>query len=626
LESEKTLLTYCGATNKVAMKISLPSISAIWESASKTFLRFPFVILSSITGSIAVVWLINQSGATDILEAKVFSLAFVGFLGISWMYAITVFFEQLKEKAIASWPFMIAAAIGLIGYYLYLDTILIDARDEVWYQLFLFFLITHLFAAFAPFVISRSVDQFWEYNKTLFLRFLLSGVYSAVLFIGLSVAMLALDNLLEINIDEEFYPSLFIIIAGVFNTWFFLAGLPSQDEIPIKKIQYPTGLKVFVQYVLISLVTVYIVILYAYLIKIILQWELPNGWVANLVLSFSIAGILSLLLLYPIKEGDGNKWIQLFSKWYYRALIPLVVLLFVSIWVRISEYGVTINRFFVATLGVWLTFIVIYFIFSKVKSIKVVPISLAVFVLFTAVGPFSAFNASERSQLGRLLEFTQSGDMLNSKEEMQSLDLSNEAILEINSIVEYLVNSHGKESIESIIDEDRRQLMADSLDENRGYTTNRFIVEELIGVSWQNSNSYVNEDGSQNYAYSSTNRGEVNISEYDYFLGSYKFHSSDMRYTLTIDEREFEFGFDRDSLKFDLESDQLDYEIPFAKSISEWHSNNKGDWYNSSINPSDLQIEADFADFNILLLVDYIAGNTGPEDSITNITVQVFVN
>ena len=97
------------------------------------------------------------------MEAKVFALSFVGFLGISWLFAITILFEQLKQRSIKSWPFLVAAAIGLIGYYLYLDTILIDAKDEVWNQLILFFIATHLFAAFAPFVVSKQMDQFWEY-------------------------------------------------------------------------------------------------------------------------------------------------------------------------------------------------------------------------------------------------------------------------------------------------------------------------------------------------------------------------------------------------------------------------------------------------------------------------------
>ncbi len=603
------------------MKFSLPSISIIWESASNTVLRFPLVIISSITGSFAVVWLINQSGATEILEAKVFALSFVGFLGISWFFSITVFLEQLETKAVTGWPFQGAAAIALIGYYFYLNNILIDAEFEVWYQLFLFFLATHLFAAFAPFLVSNRIDQFWEYNKTLFLRFLISGVYSAALFIGLTVALYATDVLLEINIDEEFYPSLFIIIGGIFNTWFFLAGLPSGSSIPENEIEYPKGLKVFVQYVLISLVTVYIVILYAYLIKIILQWELPNGWVSNLVLSFSIAGILSILLLYPINEEDGKKWIQLFSKWYYRALIPLLILLFFSIYVRISEYGVTINRFFVATLGVWLTYIVCYFIFSKVKSIKVIPISLTVFVLLSAVGPFSAFNVSERSQFGRLNELIeQNGIQVSNPVPINESEIPDSTIIEIQSIVSYLIDNHSVHSLSQLIADDNMDAISDTND------AKRIILEDFLGVPYGSGFFDNGLIRGQNFSYRLDSNAPLSVDDYDYYFGSFDFHSSNQSYTMYIDENAYRLTFKNDELKFVFFSDEEEIDIPILDFLKELHRSNNGDWYSSKWEASQLMIEYSNDELELGFLINFVSGGTGVQETVSNINVQVFTN
>lgn len=248
------------------------------------------------------------------------------------------------------------------------------------------------------------MNEFWGYNKTLFLNFLISALYSAVLFFGLSIALLSIDNLLGFDIKDVRYLQLWFILVGIFNTFFFLARVPKIGEFEPSVTEYPKALKVFVQYVLIPIVTIYILILYSYLVKIIVQWELPTGWVANLVLSFSIAGIFSLLLLHPIKDEAKNNWIRLYSKLYYIGLVPLVVLLFISIGTRISEYGVTINRFYVATLAVWLAGVVLYFILSKSKNIKVIPISLALIALGITFGPLSTFSVSERSQLGRITE------------------------------------------------------------------------------------------------------------------------------------------------------------------------------------------------------------------------------
>lgn len=245
------------------------------------------------------------------------------------------------------------------------------------------------------------MSTFWQYNKTLFLRFLTAMLFSGVLFAGLSIALLSIDVLLEISINEERYVELFIFIGGIFNTWFFLAGIPSMQTFDDQR-DYPKGLKIFTQNILIPLVIIYLVILYVYAGKIILQWSWPEGWVANLILFFSIAGILALLLLHPIQDRVENRWIKRFSTGYFWALVPLVVLLMMAIYRRVWEYGITVERYFVIVLGFWLAGIVIYFLISKTRNIKAIPGSLCLLVFLISFGPWGAFTISEQSQINRL--------------------------------------------------------------------------------------------------------------------------------------------------------------------------------------------------------------------------------
>lgn len=606
------------------MKINYPTLVLLGQSALETLKRFPFVLFSALLGTGAVVWLINQEGATSILEGQVIALCFVGFLGISLSYATTIIGEEFLKSEIQKIALNSAIIIFLAGYYLYLDTYLMDASNDAWYQLFLFFLASHLLAAFAPFLKTGSIDQFWEYNKSLFFRILISVVYSGALFVGLSVAVLALDVLLEFDIDDEFYLTLFVMIGGIFNTWFFLSGIPNNEDISENEIDYPKGLKVFVQYVLIPLVTVYIVILYAYLGKIIIEWELPTGWVANLVLSFSIAGILSLLLLYPLRDKEENAWINLYSTWYYRALIPLVLLLFVSIWVRISEYGVTINRFFVATLGVWLTGMVVYFIVSKVKSIKVIPISLTVMVLISAIGPFSAFSVSERSQLGRILEFTNSEDKLLPKSEIEAMNLTDDQITQINSAVFYLIDNHGEEVFERIMDDERAMLIADST--RNGISSNaEFIVEELIGVTYRNTRYGAIEEDIQNYSYRLETNSPLIIEGYTTFLGTFNFYSSDIVYPFSIGDNEYTIGFDQIELELELSGNTGEIEVPLTDLILSLHESNNYEWFSKEWAAEDLEIEVNSEVINAKLLITNVNGSTGEEEMIQSITVHLFV-
>ncbi|MBO6794603.1 MAG: DUF4153 domain-containing protein [Balneolaceae bacterium] len=555
------------------MKISLPSIQKIADDAYLTLARFPFVMMSATVASIAAVWYSFQSYDVQQANPEVFKLMFVGFLGISWMYACRVFAEQQNWARPTRLAFKSTAFLMLFIYFFVLRDDLTVGPYDVWYRMAMLFVITHLFAAFSPFISTGSVDQFWEYNKTIFLRFLLSGIYSGVLYIGLSVALMALDVLLGFDIDDRSYLALFFILGGVFNTWFFLAGVPDKESIRSNSIEYPKGLRVFVQFVLIPLVTAYILILYAYLAKIIIEWNLPNGWVTYLVLSFSIVGILSLLLLHPVKEDSDKQWIKWFSTGYYRALIPLVVLLLFSIWVRIDDYGVTINRFIVATLGVWLTIMVVYFTLSKSKSIMIIPISLCVITLGTAFGPFSAFSVSGGSQLDRFEQILNEHELINQNgfAVPASVEIPLEARKELSSIVDYVSEHHGITAFQPMFEEDIEMIVDDELYQKRMgfYDPGLSDPTELLASinieftdEWVTA-EYLNE--SRYFEFSAESGVQENDEKYDYSIHNIEVNVVDVNQEYAFAEHLLLVQFNPDEFEIEI---SLDNEATSAQKIS----------------------------------------------------------
>ena len=111
------------------------------------------------------------------------------------------------------------------------------------------------------------------------MRFLLAYLYSNVLFLGLAIALASADHLFGFDVEENNYLYLFAIIAGVFNTWVFLAGVPKDLNTLNQTTDYPKGLKLFTQYILLPLVSLYFVILIAYELKITIEWNWPRGTV-----------------------------------------------------------------------------------------------------------------------------------------------------------------------------------------------------------------------------------------------------------------------------------------------------------------------------------------------------------
>ncbi len=150
------------------------------------------------------------------------------------------------------------------------------------------------------------------------------------------------------------------------------------------------------------IVLVYIVILYLYLFRIVMYNTIPSGWVCIPILIFAIAGILTYLLIYPIRLDSSYKTIYLFSKYFFYILLPLLSLYFIAIIKRIMPYGITEDRYLVFMLGVWLLIISVYIIISKKDNIIIIPVSLFFVLFISAIGPWGMFQLSVQNQVRRL--------------------------------------------------------------------------------------------------------------------------------------------------------------------------------------------------------------------------------
>jgi len=309
-------------------------------------------------------------------------------------------------------------------------------------------LASHGLVAISVYRTYSEINGFWQFNKHLLLRTVTGLFYSGVLYLGIIAALFALDVLFNVSVASETYFQLFIFMACTYNTFFVVGGIKDPLTDYAQENEYPNSLKIFTQYVLLPLMALYLVILYAYMMKIIFQWSLPKGWVSNLVLCFSIAGILAFLLVYPIRETVGNKWVKTFSRAFYFSLIPLIFLLHVSIWTRVAEYGITPERYIILGLTVWLSIITVYFLWSRRDNIIFIPSSLAAMFVLATFGPWGFDGLSEFSQRSRFNKVLREANILKDGTIVPLKDQNsvNDSLkYKINDICDYLVKNHGND-------------------------------------------------------------------------------------------------------------------------------------------------------------------------------------
>lgn len=459
--------------------MKLPSIHQLVVEGRTTLRRFPVILTVAVVGTCAALVLADHEGPAE--ASVIFNILLASILGIPLLIALALYAEKRQLKKPAALGLQMIGILLLAAYALTVPTDLTRAPLVTLFRFFVLAAALHLFTAVAPFTGKGQQNGFWHYNKTLFLRLLTTGVYSGVLFLGLVIALAALENLFGIDVPDKRYLELFITIAGLFATWFFLAGVPEDLSQLDARTDYPKELKIFAQYILLPIVLIYFVILYAYLAKILVAWDWPQGWVSKLILGYSGAAMFLLLLLHPIVGHTENRWIARASRWFYILLIPLVVVLVLAVWRRVSEYGITEGRYVAIALGVWLAFLIAYFTLSRAKSIKVIPASLCVCALLVTVGPWGMFSVARQSQTGRLERtLTQSGILADGTVRPLHGAVPVRDAREISAILSYLHETHGFSEIQGWFKE---SLKEDTVASGVAYKSPA-AVAEMMGVEF----------------------------------------------------------------------------------------------------------------------------------------------
>ncbi len=601
--------------------MKIPSLKVLFESTKETFLRFPFVILTSVIGAGFMIYIIDTPFERQESVRYLYNVVIACSLGISFLLALKFICERVKTSKTVTLVTQITGLVLLVAYYFSLPK---DVGYADITRYFLFMIGMHLLVSFSPFAnknFSLERKGFWQFNQNLFIRILITGVYSGVLYAGLSVAILSFDKLFDAGINSKIYTELFFFILGAFNTWFFLSGLPENlDELEGMDF-YPKGLKIFTQYVLLPLVIIYLLILYLYMGKIIIQWQLPMGWVSYLVLGFSTTGIFSLLLIEPLREMEGINWIKKFSKWFYLILFPLIILLFIAILRRTGEYGITERRYFVFVLALWLAVMALYFSVSRLKNIKIIPYTLCFIAFVTSFGPWGAISLSERSQMGRLEEILIKNKILVDGKIVKAVNpLPDEERQDVSSVIHFLSDRNSLNKIQPWFNQNIDTLKGGT--ESGVYKTKEAKITDLMGIEY----TQFRRNFLQNDRYFSWNLKEYNslkLKGYDYMV-KYRFYSYEKDKILKqykLDSNNFSIEFNTDSLEVLFKNNDIQTgAVKIDRLIEELKK------LKTEPVLKDLTIEDEKDKLKYRIIFQYISGEReNDKDKITSFTADVFL-
>jgi hypothetical protein len=431
------------------------SLRRITAGIVSAIANYPLVIIMAVALGSQCIGLLNYE-ETDLFDEALPWMLAQG-MGISLFFALhTVSRYRKLSRAVSGG--ILALGIGvlyLIGYHF--DYMMSMAREETMVlEVIGYALASHLLVAFLPFFRKNTLNGFWQYNKSLFLRAFTTILYTGVLFAGLSGAIAAIQELFDVEFTAKIFAYLWFVMAFPVSALIFCAGVPKAEDIDAldSSSDLPSGLRLFVQFVLLPLVVVYLCILYAYMGKIILSWTLPQGWVTILIMVFSVVGMLAMLLVHPFQQLTEHAWIKVITKNYYRSLLPLLVLQYVAIFTRISDYGFTSARWAVVAITAWLTFITVYKVFFKGKNIILIPYTLCAVAILFLIGPLSHKSISVWSQTAKINRLVKTLNLIDAKGKLKvyEANATTDSLMgEIYSATRYLNRNHQCTGLEPYI-------------------------------------------------------------------------------------------------------------------------------------------------------------------------------
>jgi hypothetical protein len=422
--------------------VRFPSVDAAARAAADTVRRFPAAVLCGVVAAASASVLVERDG--EHLALRWFLTAT---LGLALFPALATRASRFPARKALGWGTMAAGGALLAAFLLATGAWRDPVLARRYAQISLGF---HSFVAVFAYWRFREPHGFWQFNRRLFERFLVAAVFSGVLFVGLVLALVALNRLFGVTVRDETYAHLGFAIAFVFHPMYFLGGIPRDLPSLEEQRDYPAGLRIFSQYILVPLVLLYLVILTAYLGRVAITRVWPSGWIGWLVSGVAILGILALLLVHPVREREENRWVGTFARGFWIAMLPALVMLFLSIVKRVQQYGVTENRYFLFVFALWLGGLCVYFIVRRGGSIAAIPWSLVLVTLGTAFGPWGVYAVSERSQVHRLRATLEEQGLLAGDRAIPAEgEIPYEVRREIGAGFRYLAEHHGTARVDA---------------------------------------------------------------------------------------------------------------------------------------------------------------------------------
>ena len=309
-----------------------------------------------------------------------------------------------------------------------------------------------------------------EYFLSTFINVFKTMIMYYLIIMGVTFIIGIFSSLILGNFDLELLLRIYILMGGIFYVPNILNDLSG------RKVNTDGFAKIVIHYILDPIIIISFVVVYIYILKIILTWNMPSNEVFRILALLFIMG----LPIWIMNDNYKKDVISQINHYLPIAFIPFIILEIYALMVRIITCGITIPRY----LGIMLIiFQIIYTLIHILKKEKIEYCYYALIglTIITFSTPFiNAFDLSNRSQVNVIKHYIVKEE-LTSKEKGRIMDAYHYLLNSSGGsdyIQKYLVND--EEKIKGIIHD------ISDFDDN----TNTVYINEKIDDILIDTNEY----------------------------------------------------------------------------------------------------------------------------------------
>lgn len=400
--------------------------SDILAKVKGVFSRFPlaFAILAALFVFAAIAFYVSPSGAASWLDEDrkliiILYLAQAAFLSVG----LALWKEEKPELGFPVKLGLHALLLASAIYFLF--------STEIGYRFFGYASVSMAIAVFclmASFFKEKDDVQLVNFTIRMFVIILASGIVSLVFMLALFLMNFAFNALFQIEPTEYCYELEVVFSWGLLFPGLIFSFVPMEKKHDNSR-DLGKFLMSVLHFLLVPILGIYLVMLYVYAAKILFTWTLPNGGVVAFVSASVLGSIVLLILLYPSAqpsavaetsadgktalEGRAHSFDGFIRTWLPVLLLPPLVLMTIGIARRISDYGITAERLYVALANLWSYAVCIGLIVTRGKRLWWIPASFATVMLLASVGPQSFGEITKRVMLHDVKETMTSAGVKN---------------------------------------------------------------------------------------------------------------------------------------------------------------------------------------------------------------------